>query len=145
MPTFGVFFDAPARRKELQALEEQIAQPQFWQNQEASQKVGAARKRLMEILDADQKLANHLADMEAYFELSREGENIDSELRAELDKLHHEVDLLETETLLGGESDHLNAIVTVHPGAGGTESQDWGDMLLRMYQRWARPADLNSP
>jgi peptide chain release factor 2 len=135
--TFGVFFDAPARRKELALLEEQIAQPQFWQDQEASQKVLTARKRLMETLEADEKLAGRLADMEAYFELSREGENIDSELRSELDKLHHEVDLLETESLLGGESDHLNALVTVHPGAGGTESQDWGDMLLRMYQRWA--------
>jgi len=137
LPTFGVFFDAPQRRKELEPLEEQIAQPQFWQDQEASQRILTARKLLMETLAADEKLARHLADMEAYFELSREGENIDSELRAELDKLHHEVDLLETETLLGGDNDHLNAIVAIHPGAGGTESQDWGDMLLRMYQRWA--------
>ena len=136
-PIFGVFFDAPQRRKELESLEAQIAQPQFWQDQEASQRVLTARKRLTETLETDEKLARHLGDMEAYFELSREGENVDAELRGELDKLHHEVDLLETETLLGGEHDHLNAIVTVHPGAGGTESQDWGDMLLRMYQRWA--------
>jgi peptide chain release factor 2 len=136
-PPSGVFFDAPQRRKELDFLEEQIAQPQFWQDQEASQRILTARKRLTETLDADKKLADRLADMEAYFELSREGENIDSELRAELDKLHKEVDLLETETLLGGDSDRLNAIVTIHPGAGGTESQDWGEMLLRMYQRWA--------
>ena len=141
-PTSGVFFDAPARRKELHSIEEQIAQPQFWQDQEGSQKVLAARKRLMETLETDEKLARHLADMEAYFELSREGENIDGELREELNKLHQEVDLLETETLLGGENDHLNAIVTVHPGAGGTESQDWGDMLLRMYQRWAETRGL---
>src|ERR1017187_1084374 len=140
---FGVFFDAPQRRKELALLEEQIAQPQFWQDQEASQKILTARKRLTETLDADKKLADRLADMEAYFELSREGENVDSELRAELDKLHKEVDLLETETLLGGDSDHLNAIVTIHPGAGGTESQDWGEMLLRMYQRWAEARGFN--
>ena len=98
----------------------------------------------METLAEDEKLARRLADMEAYFELSREGENVDSELRVELDKLQHEVDLLETETLLGGDNDHLNAIVTIHPGAGGTESQDWGDMLLRMYQRWAKRAASNS-
>ena len=134
--TSGDFFDAPQRRKELESLEEQVAQPHFWQDQEASQRILTARKRLMETLAADEKLARHLADMEAYFELSREGENIDSELRSELDKLHQEVDHLETETLLGGDNDHLNAIVTIHPGAGGTESQDWGDMLLRMYQRW---------
>lgn len=120
----------------MQALEEQIAQPQFWQDQEASQRILTARKRLTETLETDEKLVRHLADMEAYFELSREGENVDAELRAELTKLRQEVDLLETETLLSGESDHLNAIVTIHPGAGGTESQDWGDMLLRMYQRW---------
>ncbi len=136
-PPSGVFFDAPTRRKELNLLEEQIAQPEFWKDQEGSQKILTARKRLTETIAADDKLAGRLADMEAYFELSREGESIDAELRSELDKLHHEVDLLETETLLGGESDHLNAIVTIHPGAGGTESQDWGEMLLRMYQRWA--------
>ncbi len=91
---------------------------------------------MAEVLETDELLARHLGDMDAYFELSREGENIDAELRTELDKLRQEVDRLETETLLSGDSDHLNAIVTIHPGAGGTESQDWGDMLLRMYQRW---------
>src|ERR1035438_6176484 len=106
-PPSGVFFDAPQRRKELDPLEEQTAQPQFWQDQEASQRILTARKRLTETLDVDEKLAGRLADMEAYFELSREGENVDSELRAEMDKLHRELELLETETLLGGESDHL--------------------------------------
>ena len=91
---------------------------------------------MAEVLETDELLARHLGDMDAYFELSREGEKIDAELRTELDKLRQEVDRLETETLLSGDSDHLNAIVTIHPGAGGTESQDWGDMLLRMYQRW---------
>jgi len=135
-PKSGVFFDAPGHRKELDALEQQIAQPQFWQDQEASQKILTTRKRLTETIEADEKLARRLADMEAYFELAREGENIDAELRVELDKLRHVVDRQETESLLGGDNDHLNAIVTIHPGAGGTESQDWGDMLLRMYQRW---------
>jgi peptide chain release factor 2 len=141
-PTFGVFFDAPQRRKELASLEEQIAQPQFWQDQEASQRILTARKRLTETLDVEEKLARHVDDVEAYVELAREGENVDAELRAELTKLGQEVDRLETKTLLAGESDHLNAIVTIHPGAGGTESQDWGDMLLRMYQHWAEARGL---
>jgi len=135
--TFGAFFDAPQRRKELETLERQIAQPEFWQDQEVSQKVLTARKRLTETLETDEKLGRRLADVETYFELAREGENIAGELRAELDTLRREVDHLESETLLSGENDHLNAIVTIHPGAGGTESQDWGDMLLRMYRRWA--------
>jgi peptide chain release factor 2 len=91
----------------------------------------------METLETDEKLARRLADVQTYFELAREGENIAAELRGELDKLRQEVDRLETATLLSGDNDRLNAIVTIHPGAGGTESQDWGDMLLRMYQRWS--------
>jgi peptide chain release factor 2 len=58
-------------------------------------------------------------------------------LRTELTKLGEKLDQLETATLLSGENDRLNAIVTLHPGAGGTESQDWAEMLLRMYRRWA--------
>lgn len=135
--TFGVFFDAPQRRKELQVLEEKLAQPEFWQDQEASQKIMTTRKRLSEVLKTDDELARQLADVEAYFELAREGEPITDELGGELDKLRKGIDLLETETLLAGDTDHLNAIVTIHPGAGGTESQDWADMLLRMYQHWA--------
>lgn len=69
--------------------------------------------------------------------MAQEGENITGELRVELEALRREVDSLETETLLGGENDHRNAIVAIHPGAGGTESQDWAEMLLRMYRRWA--------
>jgi peptide chain release factor 2 len=69
--------------------------------------------------------------------LAREGENVDADLRREIDSLRQLVDRLETETLLSGDNDQLNAIVTIHPGAGGTESQDWADMLLRMYLRWA--------
>jgi peptide chain release factor 2 len=67
----------------------------------------------------------------------REGENVDADLRREIDSLRELLDKLETETLLSGENDARNAIVTIHPGAGGTESQDWADMLLRMYLRWA--------
>ena len=82
-------------------------------------------------------MARKLADLEAYLELAREGENVAGEMRTELEALRAEVERLETATLLPGEHDRLNAIVTIHPGAGGTESQDWAEMLLRMYKRWA--------
>jgi len=91
---------------------------------------------LAETLGTDEKLARKLADLEAYFELANEGESVGEDLRAELAALRKEIDQLETSTLLGGEHDQLNAIVTLHPGAGGTESQDWAEMLLRMYRRW---------
>jgi peptide chain release factor 2 len=95
------------------------------------------KKRLEHALETDADLARRGDDIAAYFDLGREGENVDADLRREIDSLRGVVDKLETETLLSRDNDGLNAIVTIHPGAGGTESQDWADMLLRMYLRWA--------
>jgi len=95
------------------------------------------KKRLEDVLTNETNLIRHSDDITAYFDLAREGESVDADLRREIDSLRQLVDRLETETLLSGENDARNAIVTIHPGAGGTESQDWADMLLRMYLRWA--------
>ena len=95
------------------------------------------RKRLEETLATEAGLARREADISAYFELAREGESVEADLKREVDSLRALVDSLETKTLLSGENDARNAIVTIHPGAGGTESQDWAEMLLRMYLRWA--------
>src|SRR5579872_5112058 len=95
------------------------------------------RKRLEDVLATEADLARRSDDIAAYFELAHEGENVGTDLKKEIDSLRQLVDRLETETLLSGENDARNAIVTIHPGAGGTESQDWADMLLRMYLRWA--------
>jgi peptide chain release factor 2 len=133
----GVFFDAPARRRELAATESQVASADFWQNPESAQQVLTQRKRLEQTIVNDEHLAQRLADIDAYFELAREGEPVDDDLQSEIARLRQELDQLETASLLSGENDRLNAIVTLHPGAGGTDSQDWADMLLRMYKRWA--------
>jgi peptide chain release factor 2 len=95
------------------------------------------KKRLEDMLSTEADLIRRSEDISAYFELAGEGESVDADLRREIDSLRQLVDRLETETLLSGPNDGLNAIVTIHPGAGGTESQDWADMLLRMYLRWA--------
>ncbi len=95
------------------------------------------KKRLEHLLATDADLKRRGDDIAAYIELAKEGETVDTELQREISLLREVVDKLETETLLSGENDLLNAIVTIHPGAGGTESQDWADMLLRMYLRWA--------
>jgi peptide chain release factor 2 len=95
------------------------------------------KKRLEHALATDADLSRRSEDIAAYFDLAREGEKVDAELRREIDSLRDLIDKLETETLLFGENDARNAIMTIHPGAGGTESQDWADMLLRMYLRWA--------
>ncbi len=95
------------------------------------------RKRLEASLNRDAELERRSEDVAAYLELAREGEDVITDLRREIDSLRAVVDKLETQTLLSGENDALNAIITIHPGAGGTESQDWAEMLLRMYLRWA--------
>jgi len=95
------------------------------------------KKRLEGSLATEGELARRSDDIAAYFELAREGEKVDNDLRREIDGLRQLVERTETATLLSGENDMRNAIVTIHPGAGGTESQDWADMLVRMYLRWA--------
>jgi len=95
------------------------------------------KKRLDNMLATEADLLRRGDEIATYFELAREGESVDADLEREIASLREKVDLLETETLLSGENDARNAIVTIHPGAGGTESQDWADMLLRMYLRWA--------
>jgi peptide chain release factor 2 len=120
----------------MAALEEKTSAPDFWNNPEESQRVLRARKRLEESIAQEENLVRLTGDLEAFFELAREGEDVEKELTAELHNYRHTVDKMETAMLLSGENDHRNAIVTIHPGAGGTESQDWAEMLLRMYLRW---------
>jgi len=95
------------------------------------------RKRVEDSLTTEAELARREGDIATYFELAREGESVDADLRREIDALRALVERLETKTLLSGENDARNAIATIHPGAGGIESQDWAEMLLRMYLRWA--------
>jgi peptide chain release factor 2 len=95
------------------------------------------KKRIEEALATDQELTRRADDIGAYFELIREGESVNGDLQREIMSLQSLVDRLETKTLLSGDNDALNAIVTIHAGAGGVDSQDWADMLLRMYLRWA--------
>jgi len=95
------------------------------------------KKRIEDMLSTEAELKRRSADISAYFDLAREGENVEADLRREIDTLRELVDRLEIETLLSGDNDMRNAIMTIHPGAGGTESQDWAEMLMRMYMRWA--------
>ena len=118
-------------------VEKQASDPKLWSNPEKSQQVMRQKKRLEDALATDADLERRGGDIAAYFELAHEGENVDGDLERELGALEQLVDRLETETLLSGENDIRNAIVTIHPGAGGVDSQDWADMLLRMYLRWA--------
>jgi len=94
------------------------------------------RKRLEEALANDERIRALTEDLDTMFELAREGEDMSADIERDVKTYAEYVDRLETEMLLSGENDALPAIVTIHPGAGGTESQDWAEMLLRMYLRW---------
>ena len=107
----------------------------FWT--QPDQKLLQQRKRLEETLAADARVLLMMSDLDTLFELQREGEDVRGEIRQEMKKLEDRLEKLETEMLLSGENDFRSAIVEIHPGAGGTESQDWAEMLLRMSLRWA--------
>ncbi|MFI5175449.1 MAG: peptide chain release factor 2 [Terriglobia bacterium] len=138
------FLDAPAKLREIESLEKIVTQPDFWNDQKNSQKILQRRKWLEDQVAVDSRLKQAHDDLAAYFELAREGEPVEAEITAELSQLENKLSSVETEMLLGGENDRLNAIVTIHPGAGGTESQDWAQMLLRMYLRWAERHGLRT-
>jgi peptide chain release factor 2 len=114
-----------------------MADPSVWSDQEKTQTLMRQRKRLDALVAKDADLQRRTDDIAAYFDLAREGEAVTDDLKKEIDGLRELAEKLETETMLGGENDARNAIVTIHPGAGGTESQDWAEMLMRMYLRWA--------
>jgi len=121
----------------LAKIEEQVSAPDFWTQQEKSQKVMQERKRLEAVIGDDRRIAGLTSDIETLFELGREGEDIGAELAREMKAFAERLEKMETGMLLAGENDSRSAIVTIHPGAGGTESQDWAEMLERMYLRWA--------
>jgi peptide chain release factor 2 len=135
--TSGGFFDGTSKQQQLDELQKQIAEPNFWSDQERSSKILQQRARLDESLELDRQITRQLDDVQALVELAREGEPVIDELSSHLAQTEIFVDRVETKVLLSSENDQLNAIVNIHPGAGGTEAQDWAEMLMRMYLRWA--------
>jgi peptide chain release factor 2 len=139
----GAIFDVARSRETIASLEKKISQPDFWQDQEQAQKVMQQRKTAEAVLASDAKLATMASDIDTYFHMAEEEKDsaqrdtLLKEIEREMAAAETYVSELETVTLLSGENDRLNAIMTIKPGAGGMESQDWAEMLLRMYLRWA--------
>ncbi|HVL65935.1 MAG TPA: peptide chain release factor 2 [Vicinamibacterales bacterium] len=129
-------FDAAHPADELAKIEQRVADPDFWKDQEAAQKLLQRRRRLEDDRQLSDSLKRRAEDLAVLVEWAGAGEPVLDELTRGLDELAQQVDEGETKKMLGGEHDRKNAIVTIHPGAGGTESQDWAEMLLRMYMRW---------
>jgi len=138
-PSFGGIFDLSRMTAELHELEAKMSQPDFWSDARAAAGVSRRKVKLERELHQWRDIEAKLADVTALLELAQESGDaaLEAELASELDRFEPLLAALRVEHLLSGELDHNNAILAIHPGAGGTESQDWAQMLLRMYVRWA--------
>jgi peptide chain release factor 2 len=137
LPNCGGIFDGARLDERLAEIEQQIAEPTFWNHQAEAQQVMQKRRRLDEDRTLRDSLRRRVDDLNVLAEWASAGEDVTADYDRALDDLQQEVEAAETKKMLSGEHDAANAIVTIHPGAGGTESQDWAEMLLRMYLRWS--------
>ncbi|HEV8357364.1 MAG TPA: peptide chain release factor 2 [Gemmatimonadales bacterium] len=135
----GSFFDLPAREARLKELEAQQADPGFWSNADRARGLLQEAKTLKGLLGPAGAIGARLADARGMSELlqAEPDEALAVELVAEVESIARALEAYELKTLLREPDDAGDAILTIHPGAGGTESQDWAEMLMRMYVRWA--------
>jgi len=134
----GGIFDYEQRKVRIIELQEQTQDPNFWDDPEEA-------RRIMKKLDHEKNMVKNWDELDelresikVYQEFMEEGEEVDDELQREVKRLEKGVEDLELKNMLRGEDDHRDAIMTFNPGAGGTESQDWAEMLYRMYNQWAK-------
>ncbi len=132
-----VFFDLENKRSQLAAITTELSSPATWQDQKRSQSLQQKRKKLEHEVNAFSRLEEKKEEVEVLSELAAEGEEVGGELKQALVALANSLGEAELQTLFFEEDDDRNALFTIHPGAGGTESQDWAQMLLRMYLRYA--------
>lgn len=135
----GPIFDVDSKREQVAQLQEKAAAPDLWNDQDAARALMAQIARLNDDVELIDDLTRVQSDLATLNELAQEeaDESLETEIKQGVEVLRARIEDLEVRTLLGGEHDERDAIVSLHAGAGGTESQDWCDMLLRMYLRWA--------
>ena len=134
-----IHFDISGLEEEKKELEQKISKPDFWDNQEKSSIILTKMKRIQSKIENYRKLQAEIENLESLNELLIEEEDIElgKEVLKSTINLEEKIKKIELGTLLSGKYDKNNAIVTLHPGAGGTEAQDWVEMLYRMYTKWA--------
>ncbi len=132
-----ITFDPDALEARRGELEQRTLQPGFWDDQRAAAQTSAELARVQRRLDTYTRLTADAGELDGMLEMAAEDADWRDELAATLDRLGREVARLQEEALFTGEYDAGPAVVSIHAGAGGTDSQDWTEMLLRMYLRWA--------
>lgn len=135
---FRESLDLERLEEEIALLDNDMADPDFWNDNEAAQKVIDASNLLKAKYDNFMTLSNLTEDSQVMLEMLQEDEDdeMHAELEANVETLGQKIETYELEIMLKEPYDHMNAILEIHPGSGGTESQDWGSMLMRMYERW---------
>jgi peptide chain release factor 2 len=133
----GGIFDYDKRKVTIIELQERTQDPEFWNDPDQAQKIMQDLDREKNLVGKWDELNDLRESIRVYKQFLDEGEPVQEELRSEIDSFREKLKGLELQNMLSGEDDHRNAIVTFNPGAGGTESQDWAEMLFRMYTRWA--------
>ncbi len=131
-------FDIAKKKQQVEELEEQTKANEFWTDMEKSAKVLQEIKALKDKIDGIEKTKRLIDDTNVLIELGNEAndESVIPEIKQNVKTISKNIDKMEIENLLSGKHDKDNAIITIHPGAGGTESQDWAEMLYRMYSMW---------
>jgi len=135
---FGGIFDLDTKEKELKEFQARITIDGFWNDNKAAQKIIQQINARKEWIDAWNSLDVLYRDTKSLIEMAEEAQEVsfEKEVEHDIEKFHIEIENLELKNMLSGPDDEKNAILTIHSGAGGTEAQDWAEMLLRMYSRW---------
>ncbi len=136
----GGIFDLARKQSDIDKLEQQVAAPNFWDNPDEAQQVMRQLTQVREAVLPWVALAQKIEDLNVYIELIADEDDAESyaeEMQHDLNEIKSTIENLELTTLLSGEHDDSNAIMEINSGAGGTESCDWVELLLRMYLRWA--------
>ena len=139
-------YDIERSQERIAELHEKAAEPNFWDDMEKSQKVLQETRNLEGKLEKYNKFKSSFEDIEVLIEMAADegDEDMIDEIQSELKTLKEGLDAAQLDTLLTGEYDHNNAIINFHAGAGGTEAQDWSEMLFRMYHKWCESHGLKS-
>ena len=135
---YEVIFDLDKKGEDLERLEKQATDTDFWNDSQVAQRVTQQISRLQDEIEEYNKIGRLLEELQVLIELALEEdeESLADEIKDNLHQVTNQIDHLELKIMLAGEHDHSNAIINIRPGAGGTESQDWARMLMRMYLRW---------
>ncbi len=136
-PRSGGIFDTTAVERDIAAIDEQLADASIWNDPRKAAELNRNRSELVARRDRGAGLRGILEESETLLELDGEGEAVDDDFATALARLEGAINEYEVAMMLSGEEDHHDAILSIHPGAGGIDAQDWAEMLLRMYDRWA--------